>query len=42
MSVINRPLVGIDNNEEHQEAIIKRQPKNDKDKDTSQNFVSIP
>ena len=40
--VINRPLDGIDNDEEHPEAIIKRQTKNDKDKDTSKNFVSIP
>ena len=27
MPIINRPLVGIDNDEEHHEAIIKRQSK---------------
>ena len=42
MPIINRPLVGIDNNDEHQEMTIKRQTKNDKDKDTSKYFVSIP
>ena len=42
MPIINRPPVGIDNDEEHHEVIIKRQTKNDKDKDTSKTFVSIP
>ena len=42
MSIINRPPIGIDNDGEHHEAVTKRQTKNDKDKDTSKNFVSIP
>ena len=41
MPIINRPQVGIDNNEEHHEVITKKQTKNDKDKDTSKDFVSI-
>ena len=40
MPVINRPLIGIDNDDDHHKVIIKRQTKNDKDKDTSKNFVS--
>ena len=42
MPVINRLLIGIDNDDEHHKAIIKRQTKNDQDKDTSRNFVSLP
>ena len=42
MPIINRPLVGVDNDDEHHKAIIKRQTKNCKDKDTSKNVVSIP
>ena len=42
MPIIIRPLVGIDNDEEHHEAIIKRQSKNDKEKHKSKYFVSIP
>ena len=42
MPIMNRPLVGIDNDEEHHKVIIKRQTNNDKDKDTSKKFVSLP
>ena len=42
MWVINRLPFGIDNDDEHHKAIIKRQTKNDKDKDTSKNVVSLP
>ena len=34
MPIINRPPIGIDNNEEHHKVKIIRQTKNDKDKDT--------
>ena len=40
--VINRLPVGIDNDDEHHKAIIKRQTKNDKDKNISKIFVSLP
>ena len=42
MLVINRLPIGIDNDDEHHKMIIERQTKNDKDKDTSKNFVSLP
>ena len=42
MPVISRPLVGIDSDDEHHKVIIKRQTKNEKDKDTSKNFVPLP
>ena len=42
MPVINRPPTGIDNDDEHHKALIKRQMKNDKDKDTFKSFVSLP
>ena len=42
MSIINRPLIGFDNDEEHHTALIERQNKNNKDKDTSKNLVSLP
>ena len=32
----------MDNEDEHHKEIIKRQTKNDKDKDTSKNFVYLP
>ena len=32
MPIINRPLVGIDKDEEHYETLIKRQTKDDKSK----------
>ena len=42
MPIINRPPVGIDNDEEHHKAILKRQMKDDKNKGTPKNYVSIP
>ena len=42
MSIINRPPGGIDNDEEHHKAIIKRQMKDDKNKGTPKNYVFIP
>ena len=42
MPIINRPPVGIDNDEEHHKARVKRQIKNEKDKDTPKPFMSIP
>ena len=42
MPIINRPLVGIGNDEEHHKVMIIRQTKKDKDKDSSKNFVFIP
>ena len=40
--IINRPPVGIDNDQEHYEVIIKRKMKDDKSKDTPKIYVSIP
>ena len=42
MPVINRPLVGSDNNEEQHKVIIDRQSRNDNGNDTSKSFVSLP
>ena len=42
MPVINRPLTCRDNDEEHYEALIKRQTKDDKHQGTPRNYVSIP
>ena len=42
MPVINRLPTGIDNDDVHHKVIIKKQAKNDKDKDTSPNFVFLP
>ena len=42
MPVINRPLVGTNNDNEHHKALIGRQSRNDKGKDTSRSFVSLP
>ena len=42
MPIINRPVVGRDNDEEHYEALIKRQTENDKKQDTPRYYVSIP
>ena len=41
MPIINRPLVGRDNEEEHYEVLIKDM-KGDKNKGTAENCVSIP
>ena len=42
LPIINRPLVGIDNDQEHYEVILKRQTKDDKGRDTPKMYVSIP
>ena len=42
MPTINRPLIGVNNDDEHYEALVKRQTKNDKNHDTSRNYVLIP
>ena len=42
MPIINSPLVGIDNDQEHYEVILKGQIKDDKSKDTPIIYVSIP
>ena len=42
MPVINRPPVGINNDDEHHKALIGRQNRNDIGKDTSKSFVSLP
>ena len=42
MPVINRLLVGSNNDEEHHKVIIDRQSRNDKGDDTSKCFVSLP
>ena len=41
MPVINRPLVGTDNDDEHHKALIGRQNRNGKGKDTSKSFASV-
>ena len=42
MPIINRPPVGRNNNKEHYEVLIERQMKDDKNKGTPKNYVSIP
>ena len=42
MPVINRPLVGTNNDDEDHKALIGRQSRKDKGKDTSIGFVSLP
>ena len=42
LPVIKRSLVGIDNDQEHYEAIVKRQMKDDKGRDSAKIYVSIP
>ena len=42
LAVINRPPVGIDNDQEHYEVIAKRKTKDDKGRDTPKMYVSIP
>ena len=42
MSVINRLPVGSDNDDEYHKALIGRQNRNDKGKDTSKGFLSLP
>ena len=42
MPIINRLLIGFDNDEEHHTALIDRQSKNNTGKDTSKNLVYLP
>ena len=42
MSTINRPPIGLNINDDHFKALIKRQTKNDKNHDTSRINASIP
>ena len=42
MPVVNRLLIGSDNDEEHHNALINRHCRNDKDNDTSKNFNPLP
>ena len=42
MPIINRQLVGRDKDEEHNEALTKRQTEDDKNKCTARHYVSIP
>ena len=42
MSVMDRPPINIDNDDEHHHTLIDRQGKNDQDNDTSKIFMSIP
>ena len=42
MPVFNRLPVGIDNDDEHHKALIERQNRNDKGKDTSKKFCFSP
>ena len=42
MLVFNRLPVGIDNDDEYHKALIERQDRNDKGKNTSKSFVSLP
>ena len=40
--MINRPLIGLNNNDEHYKALIRRPMKNDKNHDTPRMYASIP
>ena len=41
MSIISRPPVGVNNDEEHYEALVNRQTKDDKSQGTPRKYVSI-
>ena len=41
MLTINRPLIGVNNNDEHYQALVRRQTKNDKNHDTSRKCALI-
>ena len=43
MPIINRPPIGLNNDDEHYEALVKRQMKNDNNHDTPRKcaFISI-
>ena len=42
MPIISRLLVGVNNDEEHHEALLNSQTKDDKNQCTPKNYVSIP
>ena len=42
MPVVNRLLIGSNNDEEHHNALINRQCRNDKDDNTSKSFNPLP
>ena len=42
MPIINRPLISLNNDDNHHEALIKRQVKSDKNHDTPRTYASIP
>ena len=42
MPPLNRLLIGLNNDDEHYEALVKRQAKNGKTCDTSRNYAFIP
>ena len=42
MLVVDRLLIGSDNDEEHHNVLINRQCRNDKDDDTSRNLILFP
>ena len=42
MPIINRLLIGLNNNDNHYKVLIKRQMKNDENHDTPRIYASIP
>ena len=42
LPVVNRPPVGIDDDQEHNKVIFKRKTKDDNGRDTHKMYVSIP
>ena len=42
MPIINRPLISIDNDNEHHKALVKRQTKHHKKYDTARNYTLFP
>ena len=40
--MVNRLPINLNNDDEHCEALVKRQTKNDKNHDTSENYASFP
>ena len=42
MSIVNRPTIGLNNNDEHYEALVKRQTKNYKNHDTPIKYAFVP
>ena len=42
MPTIYRPPIGVNNDDEHYETLVKRQMKNDKNHDTYRNHAVIP